>query len=112
MQDLLMNLLTNAVRYTPEGGAVSLSIMPVDPPSEGKNVRILVSDTGVGISEEFLPNLYEPFAQECDPRLKSSGGTGLGLYILATTSIRRLLTRKSSKVLQRSVSNVQTSSAD
>lgn len=87
IQDLLMNLLTNAVRYTPEGGTVCLSIMPVEPPAEGKNVRILVSDTGVGISEEFMPNLYEPFAQECDPRLKSTGGTGLGLYI-----VRKIIT--------------------
>ena len=87
IQDLLMNLLTNAVRYTPEGGTVGLSVMPVEPPEEGRNVRIVVSDTGVGISEEFMPNLYEPFAQECDPRLKSSGGTGLGLYI-----VRKIIT--------------------
>ncbi len=87
IQDLLMNLLTNAVQYTPEGGTVSLSVIPIEPPAEGKNIRILVSDTGVGISEEFMPNLYEPFAQESDPRLKSSGGTGLGLYI-----VRKIIT--------------------
>jgi len=87
MQDLLMNLLTNAVRYTPEGGAVRLSVMPVRPPEDGKNVRVVVSDNGIGISETFMPNLYEPFAQECDSRLKSTGGTGLGLYI-----VRRIVT--------------------
>ena len=87
IQDLLMNLLTNAVKYTPEGGTVGLSVMPVEPPRDGKNIRIVVSDTGVGISEEFMPNMYEPFAQECDPRLRSSGGTGLGLYI-----VRKIIT--------------------
>jgi signal transduction histidine kinase/BarA-like signal transduction histidine kinase len=82
MQDLLMNLLTNAIRYTPAGGTVRLSVAPVEPPCAGKNLRIVVADTGIGISEEFMPNLYEPFAQECDPRVNSSGGTGLGLYIV------------------------------
>ena len=85
IQDLLMNLLTNAVYYTPEGGSVSLSVMPVESSGDGKNVRIVVSDNGIGISEEFMPHLYEPFAQEHDSRLKSSGGTGLGLYIVRKT---------------------------
>ena len=87
IQDLMMNLLTNAVKYTPAGGTVRLSVMPVESPGDGKNVRIVVSDNGVGISEEFMPNLYEPFTQECDSRLKSSSGTGLGLYI-----VRRIVT--------------------
>ena len=82
IQDILMNLLTNAVKYTPKGGSVSLRVMPIEPQAEGKGIQILVSDTGIGISEAFLPNLYEPFAQEMDPRLKNSGGTGLGLYIV------------------------------
>ena len=82
MQDLIMNLLTNAVRYTPSGGTVRLSVMPAESPKDGKNIRIAVSDNGIGISEEFMPNLYEPFAQERDSRLRSSGGMGLGLYIV------------------------------
>jgi hypothetical protein len=62
MQDLLMNLLTNAVRYTPEGGAVSLSIMPVDPPSEGKNVRI----RGVGHRRRHFRGVHaEPVRAVC-----------------------------------------------
>lgn len=86
-QDLIMNLLTNAVKYTPAGGTVRLSVMPAESPSDGKSVVIVVSDNGIGISEEFMPNLYEPFTQECDSRLTSSGGTGLGLYI-----VRRIVT--------------------
>jgi len=81
-QDIIMNLLTNAVKYTPAGGTVRLSVMPVESPCDGRNVLIVVSDNGIGISEDFMPNLYEPFTQEGDSRLTSSGGTGLGLYIV------------------------------
>lgn len=97
IQDLIMNLLTNAVKYTPEGGTVRLSVMPVESPGDGKNVRIAVSDNGIGISEEFMPNLYEPFAQECDSRIRSSGGTGLGLYI-----VRRIVTLMDGTITVRS----------
>lgn len=86
-QDIIMNLLTNAVKYTPEGGSVRLSVMPVESPGDGKNVQIVVADSGIGISDDFMPNLYEPFTQERDSRLGSSGGSGLGLYI-----VRRIVT--------------------
>ena len=82
VQDILMNLLTNAVKYTPEGGAVWLAVTHRGQPEDGKNVRITVSDNGIGISEEFMPNLFEPFSQERDPALKGVGGSGLGLYIV------------------------------
>jgi len=82
MQDLLMNLLTNAVKYTPAGGAVSLRAVRDRQAQDGKNVRFTVSDNGIGISEEFMPNLFEPFSQERDPALKGVSGTGLGLYIV------------------------------
>jgi len=99
IQDLVMNLLTNAVKYTPEGGTVCLSVMPVESPKDGNNVRIVVSDNGIGISEEFMPDLYEPFAQEYDSRLRSSGGTGLGLYIVhrIVTLMDGTITVKSAK---------------
>ena len=97
VQDLILNLLTNAVKYTPAGGTVRLSVMPAEAPENGKNVRIVVSDNGIGISEAFMPHLYEPFAQECDSRLKSSGGTGLGLYI-----VRRIVTLMDGTITVRS----------
>ena len=82
IQDLLMNLLTNAIKYTPEGGAVFLRITHTVLNGDVGNVQITVSDNGIGISDEFMPKLYEPFTQECDPRLGGTGGTGLGLYIV------------------------------
>ena len=82
LQDLLMNLLTNAVKYTPEGGAVSLRAAHAERPADGKNVQFTVSDNGIGISETFMPNLFEPFSQERDPALGGAGGTGFGLYIV------------------------------
>ena len=80
LQKILLNLLANAIKFTPEGGTVTVSVRAIDPPESGRNRRITVEDTGVGISPEFLPQIYEPFSQE--NRLESTGGTGLGLSIV------------------------------
>ncbi|MCI1722416.1 MAG: transporter substrate-binding domain-containing protein [Lachnospiraceae bacterium] len=82
IQDLMMNLLSNAVKYTPDGGSVHFSVTENTESDGRKNAVITVCDSGIGISKEFLPNLFEPFAQERDPSMKGVGGTGLGLYIV------------------------------
>src|ERR671918_1488875 len=69
-------LLDNAVKYTPEGGSVTVSVGEED---DGSSVVLAVSDTGVGISEEQLPLIFERF-HRADPS-RSEGGTGLGLSI-------------------------------
>lgn len=84
IQDIIMNLLTNAVKYTQSGGTVHFSMTRLDPPEDGNNVKIIVSDNGIGISDEFMPNLFEPFEQENDSRISSSVGSGFGLYIVRT----------------------------
>ena len=65
LQKILLNLLGNAVKFTPKGGTVSFSFSRLDPPVEGRNARFMVTDTGEGMSEEFIQEkLYQPFCQE------------------------------------------------
>lgn len=80
VQKILLNLLTNAVRYTPEGGHVDFSVKNISA-SDGFDTVIAVRDDGIGMSEEFQKHLFEPFAQEYRMGYESKG-TGLGLSIV------------------------------
>ena len=84
LQRIILNLLTNAVKYTPQGGYVSLEIEHLTERNNGCNFRICVSDTGIGISKEFQKVMFEPFVQErSDPlHVGTQEGTGLGLTIV------------------------------
>jgi signal transduction histidine kinase/ActR/RegA family two-component response regulator len=73
VRQVLVNLLSNAVKFTPEGGTVTLAVC-----AEQDALQISVSDTGIGISPEDAPRLFQPFSQ-LDPN--RPGGTGLGLSI-------------------------------
>lgn len=79
---IFFNLLSNAAKFTPEGGKVSFWV-ETSPAEEGR-VRLLfhVKDNGIGISEAFLPHLYDPFSQEKTKLNASTTGTGLGLPIV------------------------------
>lgn len=77
---ILLNLLSNAVKFTPENGTVQLLLSRLDPPAGRYNCRVVVSDTGMGISKAFLPYLFEPFSQE--RHSATTTGTGLGLSIV------------------------------
>ena len=72
----LSNFIDNALQYTPEKGTVK-----VDLSKQNKKVRVVVSDTGVGIPEEQIPLVFERFFRVEKSRSRSSGGTGLGLAI-------------------------------
>lgn len=73
LQQILLNLLTNAVKYTPPGGEITIACI-----TAGDRVRICVRDTGMGIAPEQLPRIFAPFVQ-LDPSVP--GGVGLGLAI-------------------------------
>jgi len=76
LRELLLNLLENAVRYTPEGGIITLTIRQDD-----DFALISVSDTGIGISPEHLPRIFERFYRVDKSRSRTEGGAGLGLAI-------------------------------
>ena len=81
LQKVILNLLSNAIKYTPEGGTVCFSVENITSAGNAMTRRITVEDNGIGISPEFLPRLYEPFAQELRPEAANIQGTGLGLSI-------------------------------
>jgi heavy metal sensor kinase len=77
LKQALINLLDNALRYTPSGGAVTVRLHMV-----GEVVAVAVEDTGHGIEQEHLPHLFERFYRTDWARAKDAGGTGLGLPIV------------------------------
>jgi heavy metal sensor kinase len=77
IKQALINLLDNALRYTPPGGTVTVRLQTVD-----AWVAVVVEDTGHGIEPEHLPHLFERFYRTDWARAKDSGGTGLGLPIV------------------------------
>ena len=77
LQQVASNLLSNAMKFTPEGGAVRVSLDVTE-----SRVELVVSDTGVGIAPAFLPHVFERFRQEDQRVTRSHGGLGLGLAIV------------------------------
>ena len=83
MQEILSNLISNAIKYTPEFGHVSIDIQELECEREGYVLfQTKVSDTGIGMSEEFLPSLFELFTRERNTTLSKIPGTGLGMAIV------------------------------
>ena len=78
MHQIVTNLLDNAIKYTPEGGTVTIGARPND----DETVEIYVRDTGIGIPEAELPRLFERFYRVDKARSRELGGTGLGLSIV------------------------------
>ncbi|MBD1808607.1 response regulator [Microcoleus sp. FACHB-SPT15] len=77
LQQVVWNLLTNAVKFTPEGGRVEILLQPI-----GSQAQIQVRDTGKGISPDFLPHVFEYFRQADATTTRTFGGLGLGLAIV------------------------------
>jgi signal transduction histidine kinase len=75
-RQIMVNLLTNAVKFTPPGGSVDIGALRM-----GERLKIWVSDTGIGIALEDIPKILEPFVQVGDMKSRSSSGSGLGLPI-------------------------------
>jgi PAS domain S-box-containing protein len=82
VQEIFINLVSNAVKFTPEGGKVLFSVTCVKETEDTIYDKLVVEDSGVGISKDFLPKIFEPFAQERNEATAGIGGSGLGLSIV------------------------------
>jgi two-component system phosphate regulon sensor histidine kinase PhoR len=77
LEQVVVNLLENAIKYTPDGGTIRLFAE-----DEGENVNVSVADTGIGIPFKDLPRIFERFYRVDEARTRDQGGTGLGLAIV------------------------------
>jgi len=78
LQQVVTNLMGNAIQFTPPGGLITASVEAIE-----DDVVITIADTGVGIDESLLPHIFERFRQSADPRQRGHRGLGLGLAIAA-----------------------------
>jgi CheY-like chemotaxis protein len=92
LSQVISNLLTNAAKYTPRGGAISVRAEEID-----GDVVVSVADTGIGISPEVLSHIFDLFVQERQALDRSRGGLGIGLTI-----VRNLIERHGGSVSARS----------
>ena len=89
LRQVLINILGNAVKFTPEGGAVDLTIEDVAKLNNQATLRFTIRDTGIGMSKDFLPHIFDAFSQEDSSLANKAGSTGLGMPI--TKSIVELM---------------------
>ena len=81
LRQILINLLSNASKFTPEGGSVTMDIEEQIVDAGSVILHILVSDTGIGMSREYLEHVFDPFTREQDSRVDKTEGSGLGMAI-------------------------------
>lgn len=82
VQKIALNLISNAIKYTPEGGTISVYMVPSPAGAKDCKWSFCVEDNGIGMSEEFMKRMYEPFSQEKRSEAQKTSGTGLGLSIV------------------------------
>lgn len=81
IKQILLNLINNAIKFTPEGGEVHVRLDIIDRNNSAALIRFEVQDTGIGIDKNKMENLFEAFSQEDQSTTRKFGGTGLGLSI-------------------------------
>lgn len=85
LRQIYLNIISNAVKYTPNGGEIKLIIKEIESGKEGyARFQTVVSDTGIGMSKEFLPHIFEEFSREKTTTESRVVGTGLGMPIVKT----------------------------
>jgi signal transduction histidine kinase/CheY-like chemotaxis protein len=82
MEKILLNLLSNAAKFTPDYGTITFIIKCLKLTEKTVTVRVTVGDTGCGMSKSFIPKAFEPFTQERTATTANIGGSGLGLSIV------------------------------
>lgn len=83
VREILMNLVGNAFKYTPDGGHIAIDVKELDCERSGYvRIQMQVKDTGVGMSEDYLPTLFDSFSREYNTTIGKVSGTGLGMAIV------------------------------
>ena len=83
IREIYVNLVSNAIKYTPRGGNVTITVEELPCEKEGYiKIKGEVEDTGIGMSKEYLPTLFEPFSREHNTTIGKVGGTGLGMSVV------------------------------
>ena len=81
LKQILINILSNSVKFTESGGKIILSVECTAQFEDAANFKFSVKDNGIGMAEDYLPKIFEPFSQEDDKNTSRYGGSGLGLAI-------------------------------
>jgi signal transduction histidine kinase/ActR/RegA family two-component response regulator len=81
VRQVIINILGNAIKYNREGGSISFAVRELSFANETASVEFRIADTGIGISEEFMKHLFEPFTQETGGARTQFNGSGLGMSI-------------------------------
>ncbi len=89
LRQVMINILGNAVKFTPPGGTITFVVEAVSRFNGRSTLRFIISDTGIGMSQDFLPKLFDAFSQEDSSSTSRYGSTGLGMAI--TKSIVELM---------------------
>lgn len=83
VNQIVLNVVSNAMKYTPEGGSISFNLTEVEPRKAGfATYTISVEDTGIGMSQEYIEKIYQPFSREKNSTVSKIQGTGLGMTIV------------------------------
>ena len=89
LKQVIINILGNSVKFTPQGGKISFTIERINRYDSKSTFRFVMTDNGIGMDEDYLPKLFEPFSQEDSSTKTKYGSTGLGMPI--TKSIVELM---------------------
>ena len=81
LRQVLLNILSNAVKFTPEGGSVDFTVEPTAKFDGRTTLKFRISDTGIGMDKEFIPRMFDAFAQEDSSATNKYGSSGLGMAI-------------------------------
>ena len=81
-QDIMLNILSNAINFTAENGRIEFMVETLELTEKSVQDRIVIRDTGCGMSKDFLPHLFEPFSQEYRESRARDSGAGLGMSIV------------------------------
>ena len=82
LREVIFNIISNAIKYTPDGGAVSVKLEEQETEMSGRAYRIVVEDTGIGMSKDYLPHIFEEFTRERTSTESKVAGAGLGMPIV------------------------------